>query len=200
MPGNTFAPGAADLESRISVLAERLTPGLRPLARVAYNYRWSWAKDGPDVFRDINPHRWALSGENPVRFLGDLWPGTQEAAERDPELLERVRSLADRVAADLDRPARPRPGVDGPVAFMCAEFGFHQSLPIYSGGLGVLAGRHPQGGERPGAADDRDRPPLPPRLLPAADRRVGPPAGVLARVGSEEPADGARRPHATASR
>jgi len=122
------------------VLAERLTPGLRPLARVAYNYRWSWAKDGPDVFRDINPHRWALSGENPVRFLGDLWPGTQEAAERNPALLERVRSLADRVRADLDRPARPRPGVDGTVVFMCAEFGFHQSLPLYSGGLGVLAG------------------------------------------------------------
>ena len=81
-----FAPGAADLESRIAVLAERLTPGLRPLARVAYNYRWAWAEDGPEVFADINPHRWANSGQNPVRFLGDLWPATQEAAERDPAL------------------------------------------------------------------------------------------------------------------
>ena len=135
-----FEPGAADLESRIAVLAERLTPGLRPLARVAYNYRWAWAEDGPEVFADINPHRWALSGQNPVRFLGDLWPATQEAAEHDPALLERVRGLADRVAADLARPVQARPGVQGPIVFMCAEFGFHQSLPIYSGGLGVLAG------------------------------------------------------------
>ena len=135
-----FQPGARDLESRISVLAERLTDGLRPLARVAYNYRWAWTADGPEVFRDINPHRWALSGENPVRFLGDLWPGTQEAVERDPDLLERINALAESVAAELARPDRPRPGIDGPVVFMCAEFGFHQSLPLYSGGLGVLAG------------------------------------------------------------
>ena len=140
MSTTPFVPGAADLESRISVLERRLCDGLKPLARVAYNYRWAWSKDGPEVFRDINPHRWALAGENPVQFLGDLWPATQEAAEQDLDLLERVRSLADRVAADLARPARLRAGVDGPIAFMCAEFGFHQSLPIYSGGLGVLAG------------------------------------------------------------
>ena len=140
MSGLAFEPGAADLEARISVLAERLTAGLQPLARVAYNYRWAWSKDGEEVFRDINPHRWALSGQNPVRFLSDLWPATQAAVERDPALLERVRSLAERVSADLARPARPRPGLEGPVVFMCAEFGFHQSMPIYSGGLGVLAG------------------------------------------------------------
>jgi starch phosphorylase len=138
--GFAFEPGGADLDARVSVLAERLTEGLRPLARVAYNYRWAWAEDGPEVFRDVNPHRWALSGQNPVRFLGDLWPATQEAVERDPALLERVRVLAERVDADLARPARPRAGLDGPVVFMCAEFGFHQSMPIYSGGLGVLAG------------------------------------------------------------
>ncbi len=140
MSTSPFVPGAADLESRIAVLEERLTEGLRPLARVAYNYHWAWASDGPEVFRDINPHRWALSGENPVRFLGDLWPGTQEDAERNPALLERIGDLTGRLAADLARPERRRPGIDGPVVFMCAEFGFHQSMPIYSGGLGILAG------------------------------------------------------------
>nr|MBA2383226.1 alpha-glucan family phosphorylase [Actinomycetota bacterium] len=44
------------------------------------------------------------------------------------------------VDADLARPLRPRPGVEGPVAFLCAEYGVHSSLPVYSGGLGVLAG------------------------------------------------------------
>ena len=136
----SFAPGAADLASRIEVLAERLSPSLQPLAAVAYNYRWSWAADGPAVFRDINAHRWALAGANPVRFLSDLWPSTQEAVEGNPQLRERIDALVAEISHDLARPPRTRPGVDGPVAFFCAEFGFHVSMPIYSGGLGVLAG------------------------------------------------------------
>jgi glycogen phosphorylase len=136
----SFFPGAADLAARIDVLADRLSDGLKPLAAIAYNYAWSWTRDGAAVFRDINPHRWELAGGNPVRFLGDLWPGTVESAERNPALLERVQALSDEVGAYLERPDRPRPGVDGPVAFFCAEFGFHSSMPVYSGGLGVLAG------------------------------------------------------------
>ncbi len=140
MSGPAFTPGAIDLEARAAVLAHDLTDGLKPLARVAYNYRWSWTREGEDVFRDIHAHRWELSGGNPVRFLGDLWPSTQAAAENDPGLLERIDALAAKVAADLDAPVRRRSGLDGPVVFMCAEFGFHESMPIYSGGLGVLAG------------------------------------------------------------
>src|ERR1700722_18416874 len=117
----SFPPGAADLESRIELLAERLSPSLRPLAAVAYNYRWSWAADGPAVFRDINPHRWELAGANPVRFLSDLWPSSQEAVERNPQLRERIEALVAEVRADLARAPRVRPGVEGPVAFFCAE-------------------------------------------------------------------------------
>ena len=135
-----FGPGAADLAARAGLLAERLSDGLKPLAPVAYNYAWSWLRDGRAVFRDINPHRWELSGTNPVRFLNDLWPSTQEAVERNPELLARIDALAVGASDYLGRPDRPRPGIDGPVAFLCAEFGVHASLPIYSGGLGVLAG------------------------------------------------------------
>ena len=137
---STFTPGAADLASRATALAARLTDGLKPLARVAYNYAWSWLPDGEAVFRDINPHRWSLSGGNPVQFLGDLWPRTQERAEGNPALLERVRALAESTAVYAGRPDGEFPALDGPVAFFCAEFGFHVSLPLYSGGLGVLAG------------------------------------------------------------
>jgi glycogen phosphorylase len=135
-----FGPGAADLDSRAAALSDRLTEGLKPLARVAYNYAWSWLPGGEAVFREINPHRWALSRSNPVQFLGDLWPRTQERAERNPALLERVQALAQSTADYLDRPDGDFPGLGGPVAFLCAEFGLHVSLPIYSGGLGVLAG------------------------------------------------------------
>jgi starch phosphorylase len=137
---DAFEPGAADFARRKAVLAERLVPGLKPLAEVAYNYRWSWLPDGPAVFRDISPFRWERSGRNPVRFLSELWPTTQAEAEQDTRLLERIDALASAVAADLARPDRARPGITGPVAFFCSEFGFHPSMPLYSGGLGVLAG------------------------------------------------------------
>jgi starch phosphorylase len=135
-----ITPGAADLDERAAWLADRLPKNLRPLARVAFNYRWSWARDGEAVLRDIDPHRWELTGRNPARFLVDLWPSSLEAAERDEALVARVRALAAAVDADLARPDRPRLDAAGPVAFLCAEFGIHASLPIYSGGLGVLAG------------------------------------------------------------
>jgi len=137
---STFGPGTADLETRAALLADRLTDSLKPLAAVAYNYAWSWLPDGGAVFRDINPHRWGLSGANPVRFLNDLWPRTMERVEENPALLERIQRLTETVSAYLERPDGDWAGAGGPVAFLCAEFGFHVSLPIYSGGLGVLAG------------------------------------------------------------
>ena len=135
-----FTPGASDLADRAAWLAERLPEALRPLAPLAYNYRWSWARDGDRVFRDLDPFRWELAGRNPARFLADLWPSSMAEAVRDDALLERIAALAALVDADLSRPDDPRPGIDGPVAFLCAEYGVHASLPIYSGGLGVLAG------------------------------------------------------------
>jgi glycogen phosphorylase len=135
----TFA-GAADIATRVDHLSDDLPNGLKPLAAVAYNYRWSWLPGAEDVFREINPHRWELAGSNPVRFLADLWPSTREHVEHDHALKARVLQLAERVEAELARPLTPRSGIPGVVAYMCAEYGVHNSLPIYSGGLGVLAG------------------------------------------------------------
>ena len=132
--------GAADIARRAADLADNLPDGLKPLAAVAYNYRWSWLPGAEDVFREINPHRWDLAGGNPVKFLSDLWPSTRANAQRDEALKERVLALAMQVSSELAEPPRPRPQLEGPVAYMCAEYGVHASLPIYSGGLGVLAG------------------------------------------------------------
>ena len=132
--------GAADIAQRAADLADNLPDGLKPLAAVAYNYRWSWLPGAEDVFREINPHRWGLAGGNPVKFLSDLWPSTRANANRDEDLKARVLALALQVSSELAEPPRPRPPLDGPVAYLCAEYGVHASLPIYSGGLGVLAG------------------------------------------------------------
>jgi len=132
--------GAAELAARAELLADRLGEDLSPLAAVAYNYRWSWSRDGAAVFRDIDPHGWSLSGQNPVLFLQRLGFASPHPGVQEPELPARIARLAAEVADDLARPVRPAPGVDGPVAFFCAEFGVHVSLPTYAGGLGILAG------------------------------------------------------------
>ena len=140
MHSTTFFGGSADLEDRANRLAERLTDGLRPLARVAYNYRWSWAPDGAALFRDINPHRWALSGENPVRFLGDLWPVTQEAASATRLLLERI-DAPPRTSTPTSRgPSGRGRASTGPSRSCAPSSASTRRCPLYSGGLGVLAG------------------------------------------------------------
>jgi glycogen phosphorylase len=130
--------GAAELTARAELLAERLDEDLRPLARVAYNFRWSWSRDGESVFRDLDAHGWRLSGRNPVVFLQRLAVGRHTV--RSDELRARIERLADELDEDLGRPDATVDGIDGPIAFFCAEFGVHSSLPTYSGGLGVLAG------------------------------------------------------------
>lgn len=130
--------GQADLERAARALASRLPRELRGLARVAYNYRWSWTPGGPEVFRDLDPERWEAVGENPVRLLLEAPPASLHRAARARGLLDRARALEEALRADLARPFVAPPG--RPVAFLCAEYGVHPSLPLYSGGLGVLAG------------------------------------------------------------
>ena len=90
--------------------------------------------------------------------------------------------------------------LDGPVAYFCAEYGLHESLGIYSGGLGVLAGDHLQGRLGHGPAVRRRRPFLPPRLLPPDHRRRRPPGARLPRLRPGAPAAPARRRTTTAGR
>ena len=133
-------PGVGDVRLEAQRLAARIPEALAPLARIAYNYRWSWAPDGPALFRDLDPHRWELCAGNPVRVLAESSPGRLAKAARDPRIVERARALADLIDDDLDRPPSSPDLLEAPIAFFCAEFGVHGSLPVYSGGLGILAG------------------------------------------------------------
>lgn len=123
----------------IDRLARRLPEPLEDLAWISYNYLWSWMPGGSDLYRMIDAHRFNLAGENPVRFLLNLPERDLLRAAGDRDLLEHLAQVAQAMDADLARPTQ-RVLASGPVAFMCAEFGIHSSLPVYSGGLGVLAG------------------------------------------------------------
>jgi glycogen phosphorylase len=133
-------PGAREVDERAAQLAWRLPAELAPLARSALDYRWAWDTDGPALFRSLDPHAWEINGGNPVRQLEDLPPHAAEAAAGDQEVRERITRLGRLLEADRARPETPVDGLGGPIVFVCAEFGIHPSLPIYSGGLGALAG------------------------------------------------------------
>ena len=136
----TMNDGREDIRRAAEELAERLPDALAPLARLAYNYRWSWLPGGPELFQSIDPERFALTSAEP----GPPPPGGLErgaaARRRRRGLLERAAAVEAQVKADLDRPYYPSIDPARPVAFLCAEYGVHVSLPIYSGGLGALAG------------------------------------------------------------
>ncbi len=139
-PAGGYA-GSADIARAAAFLASKLPQALGPFARLAFNYAWSWAPGGPDIFRALDPDQWDACGANPVRLLQAASREALEGASADGALLERAADLESRRGADLARPFAggfPDPG--SPIAFLCAEYGVHPSLYTYAGGLGVLAG------------------------------------------------------------
>jgi starch phosphorylase len=137
----TLNDGRADIQRAAGELAERIPAALAPLARLAFNYRWSWQPGAAELFRAIDAERFELCGQNPVRLLQESPGPALRAAAGKQALLDQAVALEAIVKADLDRPAAIGPiAPSHPVAFLCAEYGIHVSLPIYSGGLGALAG------------------------------------------------------------
>jgi starch phosphorylase len=141
MPSTPY-PGAGDLERAAAALAKRLPAPLARLAPLAYNYGWSWAPGGDDVFAGVDPERWRVCGHNPVRLLEEADDDALLRAAGNEELLVRMNEVARAVLRPPAREAEAPAGISGrrPVVFICAEYGIHESLPLYSGGLGVLAG------------------------------------------------------------
>jgi starch phosphorylase len=129
--------GRRDIDRAIAGLASRLPAELEVLARIAYDYAWSWEPDGDAVFSAVDPARWTACAGNPVRLLQEAGAERLAAVVRDAALLERAAALDRRLREHREAP----PSRDGgPVAYFCAEYAIHASLPVYSGGLGALAG------------------------------------------------------------
>ncbi len=115
------------------------------LGRLAHNLWWSWHEDVREVFRQLDYSLWRSTSHNPVRMLRLIPAERLASAARDPKFLDAY----DQAVAKLNRELATNetwwsqrfPGRSaGTIAYFCAEFALHQSLPIYAGGLGVLAG------------------------------------------------------------
>lgn len=124
---------------------ESLPVSLRALAKLSWNYWWSWSADGPSVFRDLDPEIWEEYEQNPRLLLAKTSEYRMAQMATDPVYINRLRRLSDSFDSYLgQRESTSWPGVtpEHPVAYFCAEYGVHNSLPLYSGGLGMLAGDH----------------------------------------------------------
>src|SRR5678816_903787 len=138
----------AEIEKKFTEDNSLPTP-LLPLERLAWNYWWSWAADGASIFRDLDPEVWEDAEHNPRELLKKTSAYRLAQAATDPVYLQRIRQIDEAFTAYMAPAANwagtgqlPKITPARPVAYFCAEFGVHNSLPLYSGGLGILAGDH----------------------------------------------------------
>jgi starch phosphorylase len=113
------------------------------LREIAGNLWFSWLPDARAVFEELDPARFAALDHNPTALLADT--SDEELAAAASRLVERVERVRGELAAERDRRTwwqRRREDESFGVAYFSSEFGLDESLPIYSGGLGVLAGDH----------------------------------------------------------
>jgi starch phosphorylase len=141
------ASEVAPVVSEARILEKFVAPVQERLWTLARNLWWSWDYDSGSLFRELDPERWRQLNNNPVSLLLEMPLEKIERRAQDLNLHSRInyayRRQQEYLNADRTWGAthagvlRPRP-----VAYFSAEFGLHESIPVYSGGLGVLAGDH----------------------------------------------------------
>jgi len=139
---------ASDTERlTIGSLEPPLPPRIAGLSEIARNLWWSWSAEAQALFWSIDYTLWHLTRHNPIALLRQVDSRRLAACAADSDFVARYdavlaqyRSLA---RSDGTWFGKEHSGIgDRPVAYFCAEFGLHNSVPIYSGGLGILAGDH----------------------------------------------------------
>ena len=141
------AAQVAPVVSEARSLDRFIAPVQERLWALARNLWWSWDHDSVALFRDLDPGPWRQCNHNPISLLGDIPLAGIERRAAELVLHSRInyayRRQWEYLQADRTWGAR-HAGVlrPHPVAYFSAEFGLHESIPIYSGGLGILAGDH----------------------------------------------------------
>ena len=136
-------PVAPPADRRGANLPERI----HGLANLTRNLWWSWQLDARELFHRIDHQLWESTRHNAVEFLRQVAPERLEKRAQDPAFLELYDAVLRRFGQLADRngtwfASRYPELLDRSIAYFSAEFALHRSLPIYSGGLGVLAGDH----------------------------------------------------------
>src|SRR5215831_4691907 len=124
-----------------------LPAALEPLREMSFNLWWTWEPAARRLFRHLDPELWNRTNHNPVRMLQLSRQARLEELATDKTFLRELKQVYDAFQKYLAR--KDTYGKNGtgsalqkPVAYFSAEFGFHESIPNYSGGLGILSGDH----------------------------------------------------------
>jgi phosphorylase/glycogen(starch) synthase len=126
-----------------------LPAGISRLRELAYNFWWAWHPKALDLYASLDPKIWSQMNNNPVMMLETVSPERLREASANQSymrLYEQVMSGFDDYMNDREPPKNlelfPNVKWSSPIAYFSAEYGLHECLPIYSGGLGTLSGDH----------------------------------------------------------
>lgn len=123
-----------------------LPEAIRALAPIAFNLRWAWDARTADLFRWVDAGSWEAARHDPVRMLGMVGQERYRELTEDDAFVAFLSSVESDLEDYLSKPrwyqARASEGAPTSIAYLSPEFGVSEALPVYSGGLGVLAGDH----------------------------------------------------------
>jgi starch phosphorylase len=124
-----------------------LPDGIDGLTEIATNLSWSWNRRARTLFASVDPILWRLTRHNPIALLQQVDSSLIDLRARDPEFLRLYDIVMEELAREHSSSgtwftSEYPDATAGPVAYFSAEYGLHNSVPIYSGGLGILAGDH----------------------------------------------------------
>ena len=131
----------------MTLIEEKIPENISRLPELAYNLWWSWTPQARDLFRRLDYPLWRSTQHNPVQMLQEISPAKLEEAAHDSTFVRHYN----KVMIQFDREMKNGRSwfhanypqyVDKTIAYFSFEFGLHSSLPIYSGGLGILSGDH----------------------------------------------------------
>ncbi len=127
--------------------SNELTELIAGLNRLARNLWWTWNQESQEIFQELSPRGWQNLYHNAVAVLHEVSDYELRVRLQDPDFADRVRIVLKTFEAYLKEPntwcREHAPAlIENPVAYFTAEFGFHETLPIAAGGLGILAGDH----------------------------------------------------------
>ncbi len=127
----------------------KLPSALEPLREMVFNLWWTWQPDARKLFRDLDHALWDRTNHNPLRMLQLCRQQRLDEVARNDDFLREMSAvhtkfhqyMADKKTYGKGRKGSPI-APSAPIAYFSAEFGFHESVPNYSGGLGILSGDH----------------------------------------------------------
>lgn len=127
----------------------KLPEALQPLLEMVYNLWWTWQPDARRLFRHLDLDLWDRTNHSPIRMLQLSKQSRLQEVARDEDFLRDMQEVHARFRAYLSSKETYGKQLKGatisaknPIAYFSAEFGFHESVPNYSGGLGILSGDH----------------------------------------------------------